>query len=174
MGHPFHRRTRAATSQRSRRGRQLPEQGVGRGVGGVPPTGGVAPGKVLFFFFWRTSNGAHLVSVGRRIGALECSLWLCRDAPAGHLECGCRAHYAKEPWNRSRLHKARKKGSVWRKERGGTPRLALIRSTCRFFTPPFHLRPSFPLALHTTSLPSCFPEPAPQPSNPIVCMLARA
>lgn len=39
---------------------------------------------------------------GAWIDAPECSLWLCRDCPAGHPECGCEAHYTNQPRRSSR------------------------------------------------------------------------
>lgn len=69
---------------------------------------------------WRSSR-AHPMSVGRQawgawIGTLECSLWLCRDCPAGHSVCGCGAHYGRQARS-SRHQEAAGPSAVIRKGR---------------------------------------------------------
>lgn len=42
------------------------------------------------------------VAQGAWIDAPECSLWLCRDRPAGHPDCVCGAHYTSQPGSLSK------------------------------------------------------------------------
>lgn len=58
-----------------------------------------------------------------RIGALECSLWLCRDCPAGHPVC-VSVELITVSSHRARGAQ-RQPGPFPRWERGGLPRLAL-------------------------------------------------
>lgn len=66
---------------------------------------------------WRSSGSLHRellvdnmcqhhicgkVAQGAWIDVPECSLWLCRDRPAGHPQCGCGAHYTSQPQSSSR------------------------------------------------------------------------
>lgn len=71
----------------------------------LPPNGWWSRQRIHGGFLVDNSCQHHICEKAARgawIDALECSLWLCRDCPAGHSECGCGAHYTSQPQSSSR------------------------------------------------------------------------
>lgn len=91
---------------------------------------------------------------GAQIGTLECSLWLCRDCPAGQRLSCSGAYYDKQP--RSSRHPEATGLVAETRKGGGLPRLPLIRGTCRQSAPP-------------SLLPSVKPPPLPTRTHSLSC-----